>query len=172
MALYAFQRGISIVCVGVYCVSHNSRFALAVLAIMAVPVAAHSATVQPLSGGVFVNQGAGFKPVGGPTKVSVGDRVITRNGGSAEIIYDDGCRMRVETGSITTIGGAAGAGSLKDHLTEASPCAANANAGSMGSSGASSASAAGAAPSYALEAGAIAAGVGAIIIIKKLSASP
>ena len=86
-------------------------------------------------------------------------------GGSADIVYADGCRVHVEPGSIASVHGAAPLGSIKNGHAEASPCAetSHANAG---------APADGVTP-YVVGAGIAAIGVAVVVgIAKSKPASP
>ena len=136
---------------------------LAALVGMAASVTCSAATIQSVSGTVLLNQGDGFKPISGQAQAKVGDRIMARAGSSADIVYADGCRVKVQPGAVTTIQG--------DILLETSPCGlgnANGQAGSGSAAGAAGAS------SYALELGAVAvvAGGAAALILAKKSASP
>jgi hypothetical protein len=48
---------------------------------------------------------------------------MAKPGGSAEIVYDEGCRVQVESGSVISVSAQAQAGSIKDPQVEESPCA-------------------------------------------------
>jgi len=54
------------------------------------------ATYVVPSGGVAVSHGEGFRQITGQTTVAVGDSVIASPGGSAKIVYDDGCTEEVK----------------------------------------------------------------------------
>jgi hypothetical protein len=72
---------------------------------------AHAAKVNPTSGSLFIDRGTGYQEVNQPTDGKTGDVVIALVGGSGEVVFPDGCRVKVEVGSVVTI-------------TEPSPCAA------------------------------------------------
>jgi len=55
------------------------------------------------SGGVAVSHGEGFRQITETTDVTVGDSVIASPGGSAKIVYDDGCTEEVKPGDIATV---------------------------------------------------------------------
>ena len=74
-----------------------------------------AATVEPGSGDLAINQGQGFKPVMSPVNANVGDSVMVGPTGAATIVYDDGCKVSVQPGAVTTI-------------APLSPCAAGSNA--------------------------------------------
>ncbi len=155
------------------------KLVCAVAVISAQSTVALAATLQPTAGNVLVNRGNGFKSAGvGQSQVQPGDMVMASGGGSAQIIYNDGCKVGVEPGSVVTVAGATNARDAKGGLQELSPCA-DGQAGSgpsdPGASG-SAASGAGAGSAaispYAIAAGAVVVGVGVAVLSKKSSASP
>ena len=77
---------------------------------------AWAATVNYTGGEVFVDRGSGFSPIRGSLAVTPGAVVMAKVGGTAEVVYDDGCRQAVDVGTVVTVG-------------QVSPCAANAPAG-------------------------------------------
>ena len=62
-----------------------------------------AATIEPGQGNLSINQGQGFQPVNSRVDANVGDSVIVAPGGSATVVYDDGCKVDVQPGAITTI---------------------------------------------------------------------
>ena len=68
-----------------------------------------AATLGAIQGNVLVNRGGGYKTVKGATNLTPGDTVMAQAGGSAQIVYPDGCVVPVEVGAVVTVG-------------EASPC--------------------------------------------------
>lgn len=84
------------------------------------PAPAISATLQVISGYVAVNRGGGARPVTGALELRVGDTVIARDGGSAVIVYQDGCRVQVDATQLAKVRG--DAGDSKDKDIERSPC--------------------------------------------------
>jgi hypothetical protein len=62
-----------------------------------------AATVEPGQGSLSINHGQGFEPVGGPMTAKAGDSVMVAPGGTATVVYDDGCKVAVEPDGITTI---------------------------------------------------------------------
>ena len=66
-----------------------------------------------------INQGQGFAPVNGRVDANVGDSVMVGPGGSASLVYSDGCTVDVQPGSVTTI-------------APLSPCASGSNAQNFG----------------------------------------
>jgi hypothetical protein len=61
------------------------------------------ATYVVPSGGVAISHGEGFRQITGQTPVAVGDAVVASPGGSAKIVYDDGCTEEVKPGDIATV---------------------------------------------------------------------
>jgi hypothetical protein len=78
-----------------------------------------AAVIEPGAGDLTVNQGQGFKPVQSKTNANVGDSVMVGPAGSATVVYDDGCKVNVQPGAVTTI-------------APLSPCASGSNAADMG----------------------------------------
>lgn len=64
---------------------------------------AGAATLVPGEGTLTVNQGQGFQPVNARVDANVGDSVMVAPGGTATLVYDDGCKVDVQPGSVTTI---------------------------------------------------------------------
>jgi uncharacterized membrane protein YedE/YeeE len=74
-----------------------------------------AAVVEPGVGDLTINQGQGFKPVASRTDANVGDAVMVGPGSSATVVYEDGCKVAVRPGAVTTI-------------APLSPCASGSNA--------------------------------------------
>jgi hypothetical protein len=88
-----------------------ARYLVAIVgATVALP--AWAATLNYTGGEVFVDRGSGYTPIRNSMTVKPGDIVMAKAGGTADIIYDDGCRQAVELGTVITVG-------------PSSPCAAN-----------------------------------------------
>lgn len=62
-----------------------------------------AATVEPGQGNLTINQGQGFQPINSRVDANVGDSVMVAPGGSATVVYDDGCKVDVQPGAVTTI---------------------------------------------------------------------
>jgi hypothetical protein len=62
-----------------------------------------AATVEPGQGSLSINRGQGFEPVPGQVAAQVGDSVMVAPGGSATVVYDDGCKVAVRPDAVTTI---------------------------------------------------------------------
>jgi hypothetical protein len=71
------------------------------------------ATIDSVKGDVLINQGSGFRTVSGTAQAKVGDKVMASPGGSARVVYGDGCPVPVNPGRVVTI-------------AAESPCTANA----------------------------------------------
>ena len=56
-----------------------------------------------LQGIVKVNRGGGYQTVPGSTEVAPGASVMADPGGSAKIIYADGCTVQVLPGAVVTV---------------------------------------------------------------------
>ena len=76
---------------------------------------AWAAMVEPGLGDLTINQGKGFRPVTSRISANVGDSVMVGPGGAATVVYDDGCKVTVQPGAVTTI-------------APLSPCASGSNA--------------------------------------------
>lgn len=63
---------------------------------------AGAATIENIAGGVKVNRGSGFSAQTSPTDLAPGDRIMVSKGGSAHLLYADGCRMKLAQG-VTTV---------------------------------------------------------------------
>ncbi len=90
---------------------------LGVVASIVASTAANAAMLENIAGGVKVNHGEGFSSLKGSTDLAPGDRVMVGKGGSASLVYADGCRVKLTSG-VTTI-------------PATSPCAWRAQAGGI-----------------------------------------
>ena len=77
---------------------------VAVAALLLGSVQVFAATVESISGAVFVNKGQGFQAATLGTQVNPGDIVMVRNGGEALVVYGDGCQSHVKSGKTVTVG--------------------------------------------------------------------
>jgi hypothetical protein len=71
--------------------------------------------IEPGQGELSINHGQGFKPIKSQVSAKVGDAVMVGPGGAATVVYDDGCKVTVQPGAVTTI-------------APLSPCASGSNA--------------------------------------------
>lgn len=62
-----------------------------------------AASIEPGQGSLTLNQGQGFQPVNSRIDANVGDSVMVAPGGSATVVYEDGCTVNVQPGAVTTI---------------------------------------------------------------------
>ena len=70
--------------------------------------AAFAATVEPIQKPVFLDQGDGFRSLSRRVSAGPGARVMAASGGSAQIVYSDGCVVKVEPGTVVTVQAIAG----------------------------------------------------------------
>lgn len=68
-------------------------------------VSSHSfaATVDQLQGTVSVNRGSGYLRINVPAILVEGNSVMAGPANSAEIVYENGCRSKVEPGSVAIV---------------------------------------------------------------------
>jgi hypothetical protein len=62
-----------------------------------------AAMLEAIAGQVSVNRGTGFQHVSGVVNVEPGDAVMVSPGGSARVIYADGCPVNVAPGSVLRV---------------------------------------------------------------------
>jgi hypothetical protein len=62
-----------------------------------------AATISATQGQVLVNHGSGYQQVVGSIDAGSGATVVVNPGGSAQIVYPDGCAVAVQPGSVYTI---------------------------------------------------------------------
>jgi hypothetical protein len=72
-------------------------------AVVALSGSAFAATVTSIEGSLKVNTGSGYRAVSGTAEVNPGGSVMVGPGGKAEIIYSDGCRTPVTSGSVSVV---------------------------------------------------------------------
>lgn len=65
--------------------------------------AAYAATLDTIVGTVLVNKGKGFRPVTANTDIAAGDSVMVKDVSGADIVYENGCRIHVNPGTIATV---------------------------------------------------------------------
>ena len=65
---------------------------------------AFAASLEAIRGEVSINRGEGFKRVPGPTEARAGDLLLASPGGSAKLVYADGCPVRVIPGTVVRVG--------------------------------------------------------------------
>jgi hypothetical protein len=84
--------------------------------------AAFAAQVDPLEGQVLINHGKGYRQVTASTQAAPGAKVVVNPGGSAQVLYPDGCAVVVRPGSVYTV-------------ARASPCLAEGGQATSGADG-------------------------------------
>lgn len=75
----------------------------AALLVISMATQALAATVNATSGQVLINRGEGYMMVAGSTQANTGDTIVVNPGGSAQIVYPDGCVINVSPGSVAAI---------------------------------------------------------------------
>jgi len=73
---------------------------VALLSVTLFSTSSFAAMVNATQGQVLVNQGSGYQQVAGSVEAGPGARVVANPGGSAQILYDDGCAVLVQPGSV------------------------------------------------------------------------
>ena len=133
---------------------------------------AFAATVRATGGQVLINRGEGYKMVAGTVPGGPGDTIVANPGGSAQIVYPDGCVIEVLPGSVAVINAQSPCSSANNTVTTGSTTttAATEPAGpSDGGGGGSGISG----TALALGAVAVGGGVGAALFLgKDKSSSP
>jgi hypothetical protein len=76
---------------------------LAFLSAALLSTSSFAATISATQGQVLVNQGSGYQQVVGSVDVGSGATIVVNPGGSAQIVYPDGCAVAVQPGSVYTI---------------------------------------------------------------------
>jgi hypothetical protein len=69
--------------------------ALALAIGLTVPSVSWAATVEVLSGTVSINQGKGYQKITGVFQVNPGDRILVDSAGQANLVYSDGCFIKI-----------------------------------------------------------------------------
>lgn len=65
--------------------------------------AAELATLSRVEGTALVNKGEEFVTAGDAQSLQPGDQVMIMEGGSAEIVFSDGCVLQVASGSLVVV---------------------------------------------------------------------
>jgi hypothetical protein len=73
------------------------------LAALASSSGAFAATLQSIQGSVLINYGSGYQPVTEPIAPKVGELVMARAGGSAQVVYNAQCSVAVTPGKVVAI---------------------------------------------------------------------
>ncbi len=81
----------------------NFTVIVCLISALSLGTSAIAATVTATQGQVLVNRGNGYQRVAGSTQAGTGATVVANPGGSAQVVYSDGCAVTVEPGSVYTI---------------------------------------------------------------------
>ena len=81
---------------------------------------AFAATVRATGGQVLINRGEGYKMVAGTVQGGPGDTIVANPGGSAQIVYPDGCVIEVLPGSVAVINAQSPCSSANNTVTTGS----------------------------------------------------
>lgn len=65
--------------------------------------AAAAAQIDRVVGSVMINKGSGYKQIASATSTKPGDVIIAGVDSRAELIYSDGCRVKIEPGVVVTV---------------------------------------------------------------------
>ena len=65
---------------------------------------ASASTVDSIKGRILLNRGDGFQVVAAPTTAKPGDKIMASPGGSAKLLYADGCAVDVRPEAVVTVG--------------------------------------------------------------------
>lgn len=79
------------------------KLAIGLAASMALTVSAEAAMVQALEGPVFVDNGQGYQAISGAMQIAPGNLVLAGNGGKAQILYENGCSVAVDSGQTVAV---------------------------------------------------------------------
>src|SRR5690242_10563991 len=66
--------------------------------------AASAATVDSIKGRVLLDRGDGFQVLTASTTADAGAKIMAGPGGSAKVLYADGCAIEVRPGAVVTVG--------------------------------------------------------------------
>lgn len=137
---------------------------------------AFAAQVRATGGQVLINRGEGYKMVAGTVEGGPGDTIVANPGGSAQIVYPDGCAVDVLPGSVAVINAQSPCSAASTAVTagSATTTAANSDTPSDAGAGGSGGSSSGlSGTALALGAVAVGGGVGAALLLgKDKSSSP
>ena len=65
---------------------------------------AFATTVDSVKGKVLINRGEGFQQVTTGAQANAGDQLMAGPGGSAKLVYSDGCQVSVVPGRVVSVG--------------------------------------------------------------------
>ncbi len=79
-------------------------FWLAVLFAVSTPFPAMAdVRVDAISGTILINRGTGYAPIDQPRVAYAGEMLMARRGGSARLVYEDGCTVPVEANTVVVV---------------------------------------------------------------------
>lgn len=64
---------------------------------------AFGATINSVQGEVYFNSGQGYRPLVGTVEAKPGNSAFAAPGGSARVVYSDGCTMKISPGAVTSV---------------------------------------------------------------------
>ena len=76
---------------------------LAISAALLVSSQAFGATLDSVQGKVFFNPGPGYRQLVGTAEAKPGDSAYAEFGGSARLVYADGCIVNIRPGSVVRV---------------------------------------------------------------------
>lgn len=135
---------------------------------------AFAAQVRATGGQVLINRGEGYRLVAGTVQGGPGDTIVANPGGSAQIVYPDGCVIDVSPGSVAVINAQSPCSvSTTTTVTTGSATTSSTTADTPSDSGASGGGSGISGTALALGAVAVGGGVGAAMLLgKDKSSSP
>jgi hypothetical protein len=129
-----------------------------------------AATVRATGGQVLINRGEGYKMVAGTVQGGPGDTIVANPGGSAQIVYSDGCVVEVLPGSVAVINAQSPCSSANTTITTGATTNSSTDTPSSGDAGGGTGISG---TALALGAVAVGGGVGAAMLLgKDKSSSP
>jgi hypothetical protein len=60
----------------------------------------YASTLSVVRGQVFVSHGTGYRPAYGVVDLKTGDSVFAKSDATAKIVFDDGCAVPLEVGTV------------------------------------------------------------------------
>lgn len=75
--------------------------ALATTVCLSLP--SYAATLQSVTGEVFINGGAGYQPAASGSQAKVGDVIMAVPNARAQLVYPDKCTVEVKPGAVITV---------------------------------------------------------------------
>jgi hypothetical protein len=94
---------------------------LVLLSLASTIASAQVARVEPVTGEVLVNAGAGYHPVAGVVDLKPGDSVIAKPSAQASLIYGDGCAVDVVPGMVAWVAFTSPCADKPDRIRDPTP---------------------------------------------------